>query len=68
MVHRIHRHFELPLPEGMDTAMDRWLNNGRADKRGQHLYSAERYGLNIDEIHTQYADYIARYNISVKTS
>ena len=66
MVHQIHQHFEIPIPEGMDTAMDSWLNNGRADKRGQHQYSAERYGLDIEAIHTQYAEYIERYSIVVK--
>ena len=66
MVHRIHQHFELPIPEDMDSAMDNWLNNGRADKRGQHQYRAERYGLNIEAIHDQYAEYIERYSIAVK--
>lgn len=66
MVHRIHRHFELPTPAGMDAAMDSWLNNGRADKRGKHQYSAERYGLDINSIHEQYAEYIERYSIAVK--
>ncbi|MFT5684010.1 MAG: hypothetical protein ACI8RZ_004951 [Myxococcota bacterium] len=66
MVHRIHDHFDIATPDGMDTAMDDWLNNGRNDKRGQHHYSAERYGLDVAQIHRQYGDYIERFNIQVK--
>ncbi len=50
----------------MDADMDRWLNNGRSDKRGKHHYSAERYGLDVAQIHTQFADYIDRFGITVK--
>ena len=43
MVHRISEHFGLQgVPQ---EAIHNWLNNGRADKRGAHQYSAERYGL-----------------------
>jgi hypothetical protein len=66
MVHRIHEHFDLPHPEGMDAAMSDWLNNERSDKRGKHHYSAERYGLDVAAIHDQYGDYIRRFNIRVK--
>lgn len=66
MVHRIQKHFDLEPSAGMDADMDRWLNNGRSDKRGKHHYSAERYGLDVAQIHTQFADYIDRFGITVK--
>ena len=66
MVHRIHQHFGLTTPEGMDESMNDWLNNGRSDKRGKHLYSAARYGLDVDSIHERFADYIEAFNIPVK--
>ena len=65
MVRRIHAHFSLPQPADMDQRMSDWLNNGRADKRGRHRYSAEKYGLDAAAIHRQYASYIERFSIPV---
>lgn len=66
VVHQIYEHFSLSAPDGMDERMNDWLNNGRSDKRGKHLYSAERYGLDISAIHEKFSSYIDRFNIPVK--
>ena len=66
MVHKIYAHFDMTVPDGMDAAMETWLSSGRSDKRGKHHYSAERYGLDVETVHAQYADYIERFDITVK--
>ena len=66
MVHRINAHFDLPHTAGADAAMQAWLDNGREDKRGQHRYSAEQWGLDRAAIHTEYGPYIERFSIPVQ--
>jgi hypothetical protein len=66
MVHRIQGHFGLPRSEQADAAMRAWLDNGRKDKRGQHRYSADQWGLDAAAIHAEYAPYIERFSIPVK--
>ncbi len=66
MVHRIKGHFGIPHADGADATMQAWLDNGRKDKRGQHRYSAEQWGLDQGAIHAEYADYIERFSIPVK--
>jgi hypothetical protein len=63
IIEQIHRHFDLPYPETMDTSIDGWLNNGRADKKGRHRYSASVYGLDAEDIDRRYGDYIERFQI-----
>lgn len=63
VVRRIHEHFSLPYPDSMPAAIDDWLHNGRADKKGQHRYSASVYGLDPDDIDRRYARYIERFQI-----
>ena len=65
MVQRITEHFGLQsVPQ---QAIENWLNNGRADKRGAHQYSAERYGLDRAAILEQFQPYIQRFGIEVKS-
>ena len=65
MIGRITEHFGLqPVAE---EAIANWLNNGRADKRGAHQYSAERYGLDRARILDQFQPYIDRFGIQVKS-
>ena len=66
MVHQITDHFGLRAvaPE----AIENWLNNGRLDQRGAHLYSADRYGLDQDRILDEFKTYIDRFGIHVKSS
>ena len=66
MVHRIKGHFGIPHADGADATMQAWLDNGRKDKRGQHRYSAEQWGLDQGAIHAEYADYLERFSIPVK--
>lgn len=65
MVDQITDHFD--LPKVADEAIQNWLNNGRSDKRGAHQYSAERYGLDRCAILKEFAPYIERFGIHVKS-
>jgi len=67
MVRWIHEQFGLDHPEDMDHRIDAWLNSGRSDDKGKHRYGIQRYGLHADEVHAQYAAYIERFNIPVRT-
>jgi hypothetical protein len=59
----ITKHFGLSdIPK---TAIQTYLDNKRADSKGAHKYSIERYGLNVGRIHERYAAYIDRFNIPV---
>ncbi|MEL6349120.1 MAG: sulfotransferase [Myxococcota bacterium] len=59
----IYAHFEMDFPDNMNAQVTQWLSTARADKRGRHHYSAERYGLDTEAIDAQYADYIERFSI-----
>jgi hypothetical protein len=65
VVHAIYKRFDLPTDPQFDGAMTDWLASKRADKRGAHKYSAERYGLDKDALHARYSDYIERFNIKL---
>jgi len=66
VVQQIHSHFGLDYADSMDGDIDAWLNNGRADKKGRHRYSAEVYGLDAERIDRIYADYVERFQIPCK--
>ena len=63
VVSGITEHFGLsPISDG---AINEYLATKRNDARGQHQYTAERYGLNSDRIHERYRSYIERFNIPI---
>ena len=66
MVRQIHAHFNLPYADTMDTDVQTWLNNDRADKKGRHRYSASVYGLDAEHIDKKYASYVERFQIPCK--
>jgi hypothetical protein len=65
VVHDISRHFELDEPANFDERIQAWQNSRRSDKRGAHVYSGERYGIDPAAIHAQYADYIEAFDIPI---
>ena len=65
VVKQICTKFDYNYGSGLDEAIQNWQNNSRRDKRGRHKYSAERYGLDANIIHSRYADYIERFQIPV---
>ncbi|HMV66470.1 MAG TPA: sulfotransferase [Myxococcota bacterium] len=66
VVHRVVRHFDLEDPPDADARMDAYLGTKRQDEQGKHVYSAARYGVDVDAVHERYADYIRRFDIPTK--
>ena len=65
VVRDIYDRFNLPTDAQFDDAMTNWLESKRADKRGAHKYSADRYGLDKAALHERYRGYIDRFDIEV---
>jgi len=64
MVQSIKEHFDLPQDPDTARAMQAWMDQPRADKPGKHVYSAEQWGLDEDEVRERFADYIGRLDLS----
>jgi hypothetical protein len=64
VIGQVTDHFD--LGDISDETIQGYLDNKRADAKGSHKYSIERYGLNVGRIHERYAAYIDRFNIPVK--
>lgn len=67
-VREICEYFDLPYRKGMDAEIATWLEADRADHRGAHKYSIERYGIDVDEVHERYADYIAMFDVNTRAA
>ncbi|MBX2799158.1 MAG: sulfotransferase [Myxococcales bacterium] len=63
VVDQIAEHFDLDLAPDHAEAVATYLGNERADARGKHKYDPGLFGLDRDEVHEQYADYIERFGI-----
>jgi len=64
VVQRIQRHFDLPPVD--PERVTRYLATERGDSRGKHRYSADRYGLDPDAVHAQFAPYIEKFGIRTR--
>ncbi len=63
VVDRIAAHFDLPLRDDHREQVQAYLANKREDDRGKHKYDPDDYGLDRDEVHERYRDYIERFGI-----
>ncbi len=63
VVDRIAAHFDLPLRDDHREQVQGYLANKREDDRGKHKYDPDDYGLDRDEVHERYSDYIERFGI-----
>ena len=55
---RIYDFAGLDLTDDVRTAMSQWSEHNQAGSRGQHRYSAEEFGLTVDEIRSAFAEYL----------
>ncbi len=67
-VREISEYFDLPFAEDGPARIDGYLANKREDAKGAHKYSVDRYGVDVDDVHARYADYIASFSVSVKAA
>jgi len=66
VVRRLKQTFDIRNGRAEEGKVQRWLNQDRADSRGAHKYSPERYGLDRDRIRADFAPYIDRFGITIK--
>ena len=62
-VTKIYSHFELPFSLEMETAVKSWLTNNPQHKYGQHKYSAQQFGLEVESIRKEFAFYTNYFKI-----
>ncbi len=61
MVHRIEDHFSLPRTG--EPLLRSFLDNKRRDKRGQHRYTPQMFGLDVSETRASFEAYIERFGV-----
>lgn len=66
-VERIYAHFGDTFTPEARSAMERYMAENPKGKHGKHDYSLEDYGLTRDRVHAEFADYIERYYIPVRS-
>jgi hypothetical protein len=64
-VRRVYERADLPWTPEVGTAMERWLadERHRHDRYGPFEYSLQATGITASELHAEFADYIARFDI-----
>jgi Sulfotransferase family len=63
---KVYAKYDMPFTAEAEAAMQAMLAANPQGKHGKHEYRLEDYGLTRGQVHEHFADYIARYGISVK--
>lgn len=63
VVEKIYSQFNFVLKPDVELRMRNWLLNNPADKHGQHMYTAEEFGLSADGIRDCFGDYIKKFDL-----
>ena len=56
----------LGLDPGVRDQMEQWLEANRSGSRGEHRYTADRYGLSADQIRSDFDFYIRTYDVPIE--
>lgn len=64
-VQNICQHFDLEQSDDLPARINGWLNSGREDGRGKHVYSAERFNVDPKRVYDKFAPYIDRFDIDL---
>ena len=48
--------------------MDEWFETKRDDAKGEHVYTGEMWGLDVNDIHTRYGEYIEHFGVWTKAA
>jgi len=62
-VERIYRHFNMELDDLGRRRMAAWMEENPQDRFGRHRYTLDQFGLDVDEVRDQFADYVDRYQV-----
>jgi hypothetical protein len=65
-VQSIYQHFGLDTPDELGTRITQYLTEHPKDEFGSHSYTLERYGLDRQKLHAEYADYIDYFNVPLE--
>lgn len=61
VVLRIYREFDFELSPATEQRMRAWLQQNPDDKHGQHIYSAEQFGMGAGAIRERFGKYIQQF-------
>ena len=62
----IYAYFNIEMTQDVEAAMRAFMVENRQGKHGEHNYTAEKFGLEADIMHSRFASYIDHYNIPVR--
>ena len=54
--------------EESERRMDEWFDTKRDDAKGKHVYTGEMWGLDVQDIHRRYGEYIERFGVWTKAA
>jgi hypothetical protein len=58
---RIYAWLDTPFPLAARSVVEAWLAQNARDKRPAHRYCLEEFGLEVQDLETEFADYRARF-------
>jgi hypothetical protein len=63
VVRKVYAHFGLPFPEELKRRIQEFLHQNPKDRYGEHRYSLEEFGLNLEEEMRRYSSYRERFRL-----
>lgn len=66
VVRQLKEQLDIPHSPDGDARTQDWLTNERKDKRGAHVYQAERYGLEPARVYGRFRDYVDRFEVRLR--
>jgi sulfotransferase family protein len=64
---RVYEFLGLPLEKDFLRSVDAWQQRNKPGAHGLHRYTAEEFGLDPDQIRSQYEFYLDRFNVTVES-
>jgi len=65
-IRRVYEFLELELTPAVLTALEDWHARNRSGAHGQHGYTAEQFGLSVEQIRSDYRFYIEHFGVRVE--
>jgi hypothetical protein len=65
-VARVYDFLGYELTAATEAALAEWQDANRSGAHGTHRYTAEQFGLTIEQVHADFADYIRHYDVQLE--
>jgi hypothetical protein len=65
-VRSFYRQFDVPFDTATETAMRDYLKNNKGDRYGKFAYSTDLIGVDIEQLHAEFAPYRQRFGIEIE--